>query len=114
MAKTIRGPVDPVEREIETVLHPGRFIGDPACPYLANDLEQAAGQIEQLIRTYPPGALPQGPHRTTGPGGQLTPAGPPLTGEWPDAAASHSRLAAASLRALASRRNSSSVLVSTS
>jgi hypothetical protein len=31
VAKAIRGPVDPVEREIEAVLHPGRFIGDPAC-----------------------------------------------------------------------------------
>ncbi len=54
-----RRPADPLEREIEAALDPGRSVGDPACLSFVSGLEEVENEIAELTGTAPaPGGRP--------------------------------------------------------
>jgi len=57
MTKSRRRGVDPVEREIEIALAPGRFIPDRACFSFVSDLDEVAATIAKLIPSEPARAV---------------------------------------------------------
>src|SRR6266545_3431977 len=48
---------DPLEREIEAVLDPGRFVSDRACFSFVADLEEVEREVAKLTRTAPARAV---------------------------------------------------------
>jgi hypothetical protein len=48
-----RGPADPLEREIEAALDPGRFVGDRACLSFVTGLEGVENEVAGLTSTAP-------------------------------------------------------------
>jgi hypothetical protein len=51
--KVARGPRDPLEREIEAALDPGRFVGDRSCFSFVSDLEEVESDIAALLESAP-------------------------------------------------------------
>lgn len=55
--KVARGPRDPLEREIEAALDPGRFVGDRSCFSFVSDLEEVESDIAALLESAPDRAV---------------------------------------------------------
>ena len=55
--KVARGSRDPLEREIEAALDPGRFVGDRSCFSLLSDLEEVESDIAPLLESAPDRAV---------------------------------------------------------
>ena len=51
--KVARGSRDPLEREIEAALDPGRFVGDRSCFSFVSDLEEVERDIAPLLESAP-------------------------------------------------------------
>ncbi|MDA8289443.1 MAG: hypothetical protein M0014_13545 [Actinomycetota bacterium] len=51
--KVARGSRDPLEREIEAALDPGRFVGDRSCFSFVRDLEEVERDIASLLESAP-------------------------------------------------------------
>ena len=51
--KVARGSRDPLEREIEAALDPGRFVGDRSCFSFVSDLEEVERDIAALLESSP-------------------------------------------------------------
>ena len=55
--KVARGSRDPLEREIEAALDPGRFVGDRSCFSFVSDLEEVERDIAPLLESAPDRAV---------------------------------------------------------
>ena len=55
--KVARGSRDPLEREIEAALDPGRFVGDRSCFSFLSDLEEVERDIAPLLESAPDRAV---------------------------------------------------------
>ncbi|MHB8289545.1 MAG: hypothetical protein ACYDEY_09960 [Acidimicrobiales bacterium] len=51
--KVARGSRDPLEREIEAALEPGRFVGDRSCFSFVSDLEEVERDVASLLESAP-------------------------------------------------------------
>lgn len=49
MTRKNRSKTDPLEREIELALAPGRFIADGACYAFVSDLEKVAAKTAEFV-----------------------------------------------------------------
>ena len=55
--KVAGGSRDPLEREIEAALDPGRFVGDRSCFSFVSDLEEVESDIAALLESAPDRAV---------------------------------------------------------
>ncbi|MGQ0668144.1 MAG: DUF6880 family protein [Actinomycetota bacterium] len=57
MSRKARQAADPLEREIEAALEPGRFVSDRACFSFVGDIEEVENEVAKLIQTAPARAV---------------------------------------------------------
>lgn len=57
MSRKARQAADPLEREIEAALEPGRFVSDRACFSFVGDIEEVESEVAKLTQTAPARAV---------------------------------------------------------